>query len=74
MEQMVESNEVTESVGRLLSSTQVAEVLSVHRSTVARWRSEGRLRPVGLVGNSPVYTRSQVEALQRQLESGNKAA
>lgn len=55
--------------GLFLSSTQLAERLGVHRSTVARWRADGRLPPVGFIGERPVYSVAQADELQRELMS-----
>lgn len=46
----------------LLTTSEVAELLRVHPSTVLRWCDEGLLTPVG-PGRNKRFRRTEVEAL-----------
>lgn len=51
-----------------LSAIQAAEVLGVHRTTIAKWTKSGKL-PVWFVDDNgrPVYSMAVIEAHQRRV-------
>jgi excisionase family DNA binding protein len=47
----------------LLTASEVANMLSVHRSTVVRWANEGRIKAVSLPNGRYKFHREDIEAI-----------
>lgn len=47
----------------LLSSEEVYALMKIKRTTLWRWRKEGKIAPVKSVGNRNLYRREDVEKL-----------